>query len=447
MKSIRLTLLLALLATVTLVNFVSLLRGYSASIEQAEALFDQRLKDLAGLIDEASLHTYQNVTQASDFNPEVSDFFQIWDEDKATLLHYSTLAPKTLLSPLKKGFHDINYDRYRWRVYIAYYPASSRWIVTGERYDLRFALAEQVAMESVYPTVIALPIMAFIIWGAIGLGLKPLKKLAEQLKDKRADDLSPVIVDSMPQEISQLVLTINDLLFRLGNAFQREQRFSSDAAHELRTPVSILKVHLYNLKKAQIMDNAELMAMEEGLNRLGHSVEQILALYRTSPDTAAMQYQRLDLYVMTQEIIAESYNQFEEKQQKIALSGHTAEMYGNIFAITTLIQNLLSNANKYTPCHGQILVDVRQIDGGVRWCIEDSGVGIPETEYQRVFERFYRLHGDRHHSGESGSGLGLAIVKHIVTLHDGRIMLSPSQFSTGLKVIIDFPLGNEYEKP
>jgi len=278
-----------------------------------------------------------------------------------------------------------------------------------------------------------------IIWIAISVGLKPLRQLTEQLANKQAEDLSPINIESVPKELDQLVLTGNDLLSRLDHAFQREQRFASDAAHELRTPISVLKVHLHNLESNLGDDHTEVFAMQEGLERLEHSVEQILALYRTSPDKAAVEFDSLDLHAMTQQIIADSYDAFEQKQQTITLSGEESVVYANAFALSTLIKNLLSNANKYTPENGHVVVDVKRYAGGVRLCVEDSGVGIPEEAYQRVFDRFYRIDGDRHGSGVAGCGLGLAIVKHIIDLHGGTVMLSKSHFESGLSVTIDLP--------
>ncbi len=437
MKSIRLYLLLALLATVTLVNFVALLQGYTASITQAQAIFDQRLKSMVHLIFDAHEET-REVYRAPTSGEIPLAFFQIWNAEGTVLIDRSKRAPATLLVELNNGFRDVNFDRYRWRLYAEYEQNSQRWVIAAERYDDRYKLAEQVALESVYPILVGIPAMAIIIWFAVGVGLKPLHKLTEQLENKQVDDLSNVAIHPVPNELQLLVQTVNKLLGRLDDAFQREQRFSADAAHELRTPISILKVHLHNLKAEIGSNNTELSAMQIGLDRLGNSIEQILVLYRTSPDKAATKFEHIDVHLMAQNVIAEIYEQFEQKQQTISLTGELAMINASAFALETLMKNLLLNANKYTPEQGEIRVDVSETQQSIRFTVEDSGMGIPETAYDRIFERFYRLGGDRHSSGVTGSGLGLAIVKHIVDLHEATIMLSQSQFETGLKVIIDF---------
>lgn len=268
--------------------------------------------------------------------------------------------------------------------------------------------------------------------------MRPLHALAEQLKLKQADDLSPVILDQTPTELLQLTQTTNALFKRLDDAFQREQRFSADAAHELRTPVSALKVHLHNLRTTLGEQNKELNLLHQGVERRGHLIEQILALYRTSPDQAMSNFSLIDIYALTQNSIANDYPQFEEKQQTIELIGEPSNMMDDQFALETLLQNLLSNASKYTPTGGHILVKIQPSITDIQWSIEDSGSGIPESQYNRVFERFYRL--EQHQPKAIGCGLGLAIVNHIVALHRATIKLSHSCFDSGLKTTINFPV-------
>ena len=178
----------------------------------------------------------------------------------------------------------------------------------------------------------------------------------------------------------------------------------------------MLKVHLHNLRARLGNDDEDIILLRDGVERMGHLIEQILALYRTSPDQAAVKFESVDLFKLVQSLIARSYHAFESKQQEIEMDGESHIIEGNVFALETLISNLLNNANKYTPEKGRIHVVVRRHEEGGLLRVEDSGPGIPEEQYQRVFERFYRLHGDQHNSGVIGCGLGLTIVKHIFDL-------------------------------
>jgi len=442
MKSIRTYLLLALLAIITLVTFVSLLQGYQSSISKAHQLFDERLQNMAEVIAIANQSSQPQSTSNDIHSPSV--FFQIWQDD-STLLARSNNAPDTLLTAFDSitGFKDINFASYRWRTFTLRDKALQRWIITAERTDIRYSLAENVVLASIVPIVLAIPIAAFIIWIAIGLGLKPLRDLATQLSRKQADDLSPVLLKDTPDELSQLVTTTNELLMRLNTAFTREQQFSADAAHELRTPISILKVQLHNLQ-ADNKNKLALQPLANGIDRMGQVIEQILSLYRHSPDQALLKQEQLDLAAIVQQVIAEQYDLIVQKNQKISLSNKSECLVkGDQFALETLVQNLIVNASKYTPHNGEILVSINSINNNVNLIVEDSGPGIDESQYDRVFERFYRIHGDRHDSNSLGCGLGLAIVKHIVLVHNADISLDTSSSLGGLKVDVLFPLIKE----
>jgi two-component system sensor histidine kinase QseC len=404
---------------------------------QAERLFDSRLKSMTKLISAANNGPIGSRLEPSLQTP--STFFQIWDHHNK-LIARSSNAPTTSLSVLASGFHDVNYKSYRWRNFIFHDEARQHWVVSAERSDIRYTLAEQVVLQSIIPIILAIPLSALIIWWVVSLGLRPLQALSEQLKLKQADDLSPIILEQTPKEIAQLTQTTNALFKRLDDAFQREQRFSADAAHELRTPISVLKVQLHNLQTVTEKDNEALNRLRQGIERMEHLIEQILALYRTSPEQAMANFSTIDLYKLAQNKIANDYAQFEEKQQTIELIGEPSTVEGDPFALETLLQNLLSNASKYSPNEGQILVSIKRLNSEIEFVIEDSGRGIPESQYKRVFERFFRLLDEPLHSETIGCGLGLAIVNHIVDLHHATIKLSHSKFENGLKCTITFPI-------
>ncbi|THK41224.1 HAMP domain-containing protein [Methylophaga sp. SB9B] len=437
MKSIRLYLLLILVSTLILVMFVSLLKGYQSSIETAQRLFDERLSDTAELI--ASANTQQ--LPADVFGGQTSSylFFQIWDAN-GNLITRSDTAPKIALSRFEKGFYDVNFNGFRWHNYVYPDPHLQRWVIVGERSDVRSSMAEDIVLATIFPAFIGIMVAAVLIWWLIGTGLKPLKNLSRQLASKQADDLKPIHLAGLPTEINQLVQIINQLFWRLDQSFQREQRFAADAAHELRTPISALQIHLHNLQQTHGDDSEEWQLMRTAVERMGHLVNQILTLYRTAPEQIAAKTETIDLSKLTSEMIARDYQQFEKRRQHVELSAKPAIMQAHVFAMETLIQNLLSNASKYAPEKGHIMIQVNPIDKGVRFTIEDDGPGIPANQYERIFDRFYRYQNENSDLQMPGCGLGLAIVQHIVEMHHADIKLSESSFSSGLKVIIDFPV-------
>jgi two-component system sensor histidine kinase QseC len=237
---------------------------------------------------------------------------------------------------------------------------------------------------------------------------------------------------------------LNQLFERLNAAFSREKRFASDAAHELRTPLSVLKINAHNLA-LELSDNGtsnvNMQYLQQGIERMSHVVEQILLLNRTNPEQYQGKFQSVDSTSLCQTVIGSLFPQIEAKKQEIELVGQGANIQGDEFSLGILLQNLISNASKYSPEGSLIRVVLNKSNNQVVITVEDSGPGIEESEYQRVFERFYRIGGDRHASGAPGCGLGLAISKHIADLHNASLKLSRSKQLSGLSVELLLPQG------
>jgi two-component system sensor histidine kinase QseC len=431
-NSIRIFLVVVLLATITLIVFVSALHGYRASMQQAQQLFDLKLADAAHLLDDAG-HDYPGGVE-----PSTHQFgFQVWEN--GVLQQRSANVPDTPLSPFRTGYEYSNFDRYRWRTYAWKVPGRERWIMTTEREDRRLALGEGIILKSVLPVVVSLPVTGLLTWLIVGYGLSPLRQLARRLHNKRASDLGALPLERQPRELRRLIHSINDLLRRLEASFEREKRFASDAAHELRTPISVLKVHLHNLAQDLPPDHHDLQMLTQATERMGKVVEQVLALNRITPGQYQARFHRFDLHELVQQCIADHYSLFDTRNQVVALEGGPAVLDGDSFALLTLTHNLLENASKYTPEGGDIQVRVECDDSAVQLVVEDSGPGIPEQQQQRIFDRFYRLGGDQHDSGVLGCGLGLSIVRQIAALHQASVTLARSGFPTGLRVTVRFP--------
>jgi len=432
-KSIRGFLVAALLATMTLTVFLAALHGYRSSMVEVQALLDTELTGHARLLS-ASVNGRTHHETVAGSNGQRA--FQVFRD--GALLWRSDNAPDTPITN-RAGFQDLNFGNHRWRTY-TWAGENGRVLATAaERIDVRNALAENIIIESVLPVIMALPLAGLLIWLIVGYGLSPLRQLAKQLRRRRADDLGPIPTGRQPVELMQLVNSTNGLLHRLEASFERERRFASDAAHELRTPIAALKVHLHNITCMLPDGNPELASLVAAVDRMGLSVEQILALYRTSPDHYFAQLARLDLQQLARESIAAMYPAFERRNIQLELTGSTAFIPGDRPALETLIKNLLDNACKYTPPGGRVHVTVSDQPQGVTLRTEDSGPGIPEDQYQRIFDRFYRLGGDQHESGIIGCGLGLAIVQHIADLHGASIAVGKSSFESGLAMTITFP--------
>ncbi len=435
MTSIRFYLVAAIIASITLLNFISALHGYRSSMTVAQRLADNQLIDMAQML--ATARKPQIDRHLSDANKNMT-VFQIWRDDKV-LQARSSSAPVNPIAPFEAGYRDLNFNGYRWHIYVHDDDSRKEWIMIAERSDIRSKLSEQVILESILPAVAALPLVALLIWIIVGFGLKPISKLARQLRSKASDDLKPIPIDASVEELNSLIESTNDLLQRLEASFLREKSFAADAAHELRTPISALKVHLYNLQEERPEQVNELQPFKQSIERLERLVEQILGLYRSTPEQYIAKFKAIELFTLAQETIVADYDQFNNKKQQIELLGTPCIVYGDAFSLQTLLQNLLNNAGKYSPPESTIIVTVSTIETGIMLCVEDSGPGIAEDEYDKVIERFYRGQNEElHESRLMGCGLGLAIVNHIAKLHGASIKLGRSRFSSGLSVTLNF---------
>lgn len=436
MRSIRVFLVVVILAVITLFYFVASLRGYQSSMAEAERLFDKQLLDTARLI--ANIHAQG---AARNLGSDSGIAFQVWRRD--SLIASSSNAPEDPISAFSPGFDFSNFAGYRWRTAAYYDSADDNWILVADRADLRFALAENVILESIFPALAGLPVVGILIWIIVSGGLYPLRALARELGSKQPGDLSPLLIDRPRKELEQIVASCNGLLQRLETSLLRERQFASDAAHELRTPISALKVQVYNLARELDGSDATTAELQRTAERLEHIVEQILDLYRSSPDQYNASFTPVEIAALAREVMAEEYEHFDRKGQQLEFQGQPCTILGDRFALKTLLRNLLSNANKYTPRGGQIRVSIEANGQSARLQVEDSGPGIAQEEYQAIFERFYRIGRDRHPSGESGCGLGLAIVKRLVDLHQGTIAVTSSAFETGTAFQVELPLGQD----
>lgn len=431
MNTIRSKLAIMLMAAFTLVSFLAALNGYRSSMTEAEILMDSNLQ-LASEILLLNVADTENSVSTRQRGDEFA--FQIWANDELVLR--SSHAPVAIINERKEGYRYSNFSGYRWRTFTQ--NSDERWVIVAERADRRHLLAENVVLESILPLLLWLPIAAALVWVLIGMGLRPLRILSHQINLKRSDNLSPIKYPNPPSELVQLIDSTNSLLERLTSSFEREKHFASHAAHEMRTPLSVLKVHLHNLERDLPAGHEGLIHVNSGVERMRHIVEQILDMNRTHPDIMEAKFQRLDLHQLAQEITASVWPEFSKKNQTLSLNGSASHISGDAGLIETLLQNLLDNARKYTPSDGVVEVAVESFEKYVRLTVVDSGPGIPPEKHQQVFERFYRL-APKTANGVSGSGLGLTIVQHIVQLHRAEIHLQNNAEQHGLSIAIDFP--------
>jgi len=438
MTSIRHFLIIITLSVVCLANFMAALKGYRDSLAVIDRIEEQQLEEKAHAL--LTLVSEQARVPSNIFGDDT--LFQIWQQ--AVLLAKSNNAPADSFYGQDSGFHLRSYNGHQWLLYRLEGQKTNIDIIVATKHRVYSSLTEDVLIRTILPIIWVLPIIGLLVWGIVHIGLKPLRRLAEKLDSRSANDFSVLKRDRYTRELLPIISALNGLFGRLDDAFEREKRFSADAAHELRTPLSALKINLHNLSKEQT-DNETLQSLKRTADRMEHSIEQLLALHEVSIDIDDGVAEKINLREAVQDVIVEVYDQLNLKSQEIELMGTDSFIHGRLPSITILLRNLIDNASKYTPEEGVIHVTVGSQGDQASLLVEDSGPGVPEEEYERVLDRFYRVGGDHNKSNVRGSGLGLSIVSDIVRTHNANIVISRSLALGGLAIKISFPLPGEEE--
>lgn len=314
-------------------------------------------------------------------------------------------------------------------------PEDTRYalVQVGETLEKRRLLANQIIKGVILPEFIILPIAIALLWFALSRGLSPLTSLQENIRSRRPDDLSPIDSRAVPEEISPLVRSLNEMLARLSQSIQSQKRFIADAAHQMKTPLAGMRMQselaLRQDSRAEIQRSLEQLAKSSAsATRL---VNQLLALARAENDSPqSTPLQRIDWIALARDTVGEWFNVAQAREIDLGFEAGEGpiSVLGNATMLREMMNNLIDNALRYTQRRGSVTVRVRR-DAMRRLAIlevEDNGPGIPPAEREQVFDRFYRILG----SDVEGSGLGLAIVREIAQRHGATVEITHNPHST-----------------
>ncbi|HQR50114.1 MAG TPA: HAMP domain-containing sensor histidine kinase, partial [Methylophilaceae bacterium] len=302
-------------------------------------------------------------------------------------------------------------------------------------------MAREIMAAMVLPQLLMVCLAGIMVWYGVKRGLRPLDRLRREIGQRSHLDLSPVPAESAPQEVQPLLLSMNDLMGRVRQTMELQQRFVADASHQLRTPLAGLQTQAEMALRERDPGTVR-HALERILAstvRLSHLVGQLLALARVEPGPGreASSMQPLDLVRLAREVTAEWVS--AALARDIDLGFECTEgavmVSGDAVLLREMLANLLDNAIRYMANPGEITVHIVRESGRALLTVEDHGQGIPEAERARVFERFYRLSD----STGDGCGLGLAIVREIVLAHQATISITDTVSGRGTRVIVAFP--------
>ena len=436
-RSLRTRLLVFLLAAIVLAGAVQGALAYRGALAEADALFDYHMQQTALALRAGLPVGAQGMGTAPAPEDENHEFIvQVWTNEGLRIFESAVGAALPQIAVL--GFTNVQARGGTYRVFSL--QTRSQVIQVAQNMAARRGMARSLALRTLAPLAFMAPLLVLAVWWGVSRSLAPVERVRSQLAQRQADDLSPVSDAELPDEVQPLVSELNLLFERVQRAFDAQQHFVADAAHELRSPLAALRLQLQGLQRAN-GDAARAAAIERlsaGIDRATRLVEQLLALARQEAGTAATE--PVDLRAVAQLALADAAPAAQACRMDMGLlDSAPATVPGNAEALRMLVRNLLDNAIKYTPPGGQVDAQVRVDNGQAVLTVEDSGPGIAPEHRERVVQRFVRETTGSAADGAPGSGLGLAIVQAIAQAHGATVALDAAPRLGGLRVTVRWP--------
>lgn len=434
-SSLHLRLLAGTLTLVGAFWLILSIVAWQSAVGEAEQLFDSELAQTASLLAGLAGHESHELEADLPKPPFVADVaFQIWDNGTRLALRSDT-APATRLSGVDKGFSDVG----DWRVYSLWDDGEKNLVQVAESRQARFAVSRVLARHLMVPIAIALPLLALSLVLLIRSSLAPVSRLADSIASRSPDRLDEISTADAPRELVPVLGRLNDLLAQVDESLLRERRFTSDAAHELRTPLAAMRAHaqVARADQAEAERNIALDSVITAVDRASHLVDQLLIMARLDAEALAGRFTVCDVHAQAADVMALAANAALAKSINLELAeGPPVKIWFEPTLLAVLLRNLIDNAVRYSPPGGQVRVEIgNSFAGEAVLEVADQGPGIPHAQRRRVLDRFYRLADNR----ETGAGLGLAIVARIVEIAAGKLDLADNANGKGLRVRVSFP--------
>ncbi|WP_095128449.1 ATP-binding protein [Pseudomonas sp. Irchel s3h14] len=347
--------------------------------------------------------------------------FQVWNP-KNEVLVYTASAPSFNTPPRTPGFSDVvDLSNRHWRAFLLEDKQNGLRIWVGEREDVRSDLVDRIVRHTLWPNILGSLMLAAMIWLAIGWGLKPLVNMAATLRARHPGSLDPLQLTPLPTELEPMQAALNRMLAQIQEVMGRERRFIADAAHEMRTPLAVLRVHAQNLMDAGSEDDrrASLEHLIAGVDRTSRLVNQLLTMARIEPQAGTQTPAPIDLAATVRDSLGQLTPWLLSKDLELVfdVTADISPVRVDPAAIDIALNNLVTNAANFSPLHGVITVRLSKKDNRYELSVEDEGPGINEEDRERLFERFYSRGNDQ------GAGLGLTIVQAIADRLGGQVRL------------------------
>jgi two-component system sensor histidine kinase TctE len=445
--SIRRRLLIFLFGALLLMIVGASVVTYWVAVRAANDAYDRSLLDPAlDIADNIRVDTTgarvdlpQKALEALVFDHLDTVIFQVRSERGEVFDGDPALAAPPPMEPGEHRFFDGVHRGERIR--LAGYRSPSGYVVqVGETLNKRDRLVREILLAELVPTLLIGTAAIGLAWWGVARGLRPLARLRMELLGRSARDLRPISETSSPVEILPVVEAFNDLLRQLNDSSMLQQRFLANAAHQLRTPLAGLQMHLELMLRRDL--DAEVRSEVERMHgatiRAGRLANQLLALAKAEsvPDRAKP-LEIVDLMRVAGDAARDWSARAIDRKIDLGFALEHAPTLGDPLLMPELLDNLLDNALRYTPEGGRIDVAVDEDAGHAVLSVADTGPGIPVSERKRVFDRFHR--GAQAGADQNGSGLGLSIVKRIIDMHGGTVTADSDGPGAGATFTIMLP--------
>jgi len=314
-------------------------------------------------------------------------------------------------------------------------------VQVAETLEARRTLSRKMLFQLVVLEVALIALASFLIPIGVRWGMAPLTRLRRGMDARTVSDFTPLPLADVPRELRDLVTTFNTLLARLDTAVEGMRRFTADASHQMRTPLSILRTHI-GVLKTQVEERARsesIADIEAATDRLQRLLIQLLALARAEgAEPSGLALNEIDVSATARSVAEDHAPQALRAGVDLHLLMEGREPYvarSDKVLLTEMLSNLVDNAVRYNTRGGNVIIRVVGDDEQVAVEVEDDGPGIPADERDKVFTRFYRLNRDQN---RPGSGLGLSIVQVLAQILNARVELASGKDNRGLRVRVIF---------
>ena len=419
--------------------FLSSILGYCATRHEIGEMFDAALIDntrlFKGLIDVAEpSQNWPQLQQALNetlsehiehFDPRYNGHayekklaIQVWSADGNLVLR-SASAPPHALAPLRAGLVKFSGEDYDWLVNTVWLPKRQHWLVVAERSDIRQELIDNIEASLFVGLLLGLSLALWLLRRELRNAFKPLLALGKNIATRSLEDLTPLNLTATPKELRPVVDELNELFARVATSLERERRFLADAAHELRTPLSVIQLQVEQALRQPEQQQQILQKLLLSVGRNQQVIEQMLLLARLESGQMALQPQTIALDALLREAAAQLMPLALQRDIDIEVDAIAYTLQGDAALLLAMLRNLIDNALRHSPNASCVRCILSAESNTMSLSVIDSGVGIDPKLMGIVQGRFQQIGT----ADVGASGLGLAIVNAVAQLHAMQLSL------------------------